>query len=84
MEKKIIRIAIVFFAITGLSTIVSAQCTLDQNQPMNNGGTSERNLPGYYDWQSFTAGISGALCEVDVLYCNTNVHLAGSGILKIY
>src|SRR4051812_38415983 len=61
-----------------------AQCSPDQSQPLNNGGTSERNLPGYYDWQSFTAGISGGLCEVVVMYCNSNIILAGSGIINVY
>ena len=61
-----------------------AQCTLDQNQPQWNGGTSERNLPGYYDWQSFTAGVTGVLCEVDVMFCNSNTQLSGTGTLNIY
>src|SRR5574337_412289 len=63
---------------------VSAQCTIDQNQPQWDGGTSERNLPGYYDWQSFTAGMSGSLCEVDVMFCNSGATISGSGILNIY
>ena len=58
--------------------------TLDQNQPQWNGGTSERNLPGYYEWQSFTAGISGSLSKIDLMFCNTNVKVNGTGTLKVY
>jgi hypothetical protein len=58
-----------------------AQCTLDQNQPLTDGGTSERNLPGYYDGQTFTAGITGVLCEIDLMMFNT---MTGTGILNVY
>jgi hypothetical protein len=58
--------------------------TLDQNQPTWNGGTSERNLPGYYEWQSFTAGLNGYLCRIDLMFCNTNVKVNGTGTLKVY
>ncbi len=40
--------------------------TLDQSQLVYNGGTSARNLPGYSHWQSFTAGITGTLSQLDL------------------
>lgn len=61
-----------------------AQCTPDQVQDQWNGGTSERNLPGYSEWQSFTAGEDGALCQVDLLFCNSDDILNGTGTLNIY
>lgn len=61
-----------------------AQCSPDQVQDQWNGGTSERNLPGYSEWQSFTAGEDGALCQVDLLFCNSDDILNGSGTLNIY
>ena len=63
---------------------LTAQCLPDQVQEQWNGGTSERNLPGYYEWQSFTAGSTGALCGIDVLFCNINVPVVGSGTLKVF
>lgn len=38
---------------------------LDQSQNFYNGGTSARNLPGYSYWQSFQAGMTGTLVEID-------------------
>ncbi len=84
MKTKITFFVIPLYALMGLNDFANAQCALDQNQPVWNGGTSERNLPGYYDWQSFTSGISGALCQVDVLFCNTTTLLVGTGTLNIY
>ncbi|MCX6290823.1 MAG: T9SS type A sorting domain-containing protein [Bacteroidetes bacterium] len=78
---KITFFTIALFTLTGWNTLVNAQCTLDQNQPLTNGGTSERNLPGYYDGQTFTAGATGELCEVDIMMFNT---MSGTGILNIY
>jgi hypothetical protein len=63
---------------------VFGQCTTDQVQDIWNGGTSERNLPGNFEWQSFTAGVTGELCQVDLMFCNSNVILDGSGTLNIY
>lgn len=60
------------------------QCTADQVHEQWNGGTSERNLPGYYEWQSFTAGLDGDLCQVDLLFCNINVPVVGTGTLNVY
>ena len=63
---------------------LTAQCLPDQVQEQWNGGTSERNLPGYYEWQSFTAGSTGALCGIDVLFCNINVPVVGTGTVKVF
>ena len=84
MKKKITPAVFALAFLFAWNTNSFAQCAPDQSQPLNNGGTSERNLPGYYDWQSFTAGISGGLCEVVVMYCNSNIILAGTGILNVY
>lgn len=59
-------------------------CVVDQKMETWNGGTSERNLPGYYEWQSFTAGVSAGLCQIDLMFCNSNNILNGKGTLKIY
>ena len=39
---------------------------LDQSQTLYDGGTSARNLPGYSYWQSFEAGITGTLVQIEV------------------
>ena len=67
-----------------LTQTAKAACILDQNQPTYDGGTSERNLAGYYEWESFTAGVTGQLCEIDLLFCNSSTKLNGTGTLKIY
>ncbi len=72
------------FLLLLIARSASAQCTMDQVQDQWNGGTSERNLPGYSEWQSFTAGESGALCEVDLLFCNINVPVIGTGTLNVF
>lgn len=66
------------------SALLHAQCLPDQVQDQWNGGTSERNLPGYYEWQSFTAEVTGALCGIDVLFCNINVPVVGTGTLQVF
>jgi len=38
---------------------------LDQSQTLYDAGTSARNLPGYAYWQSFTAGVTGTLAQID-------------------
>ncbi len=63
---------------------LAQSCTVDQSLLTWNGGTSERNLPGYYEWQSFTSGMTGTLCEVDLMFGNSNIKLNGTGTLKIY
>lgn len=67
----------------------TAQQTLDQSQTLYNGGTSARTLPGYSEWQSFTAGLTGTLTEVDMgffagINANGGTSYNGSGTLNIY
>ena len=47
-----------------------ASATIDQSQLIYNAGTSARNLPGYSVWQSFTAGMTGTLTEIDMGFFN--------------
>jgi hypothetical protein len=77
--KKIL-LTVSLFTFAGAKTL-PAQCIVDQQQELTNGGTSERNLPGYYDGQTFTAGATGLLCEVDVMMFNT---MTGTATLNIY
>lgn len=53
----------------------------DQSQLVYNAGTSARTLPGYSHWQSFTAGITGTLSQIDLGYFN---YINGSGTLNIF
>lgn len=55
--------------------------TLDQSQLNYNSGISARTLPGYSIFQSFTAGITGTLVQIDMGVFNA---ISGSGTLKIY
>lgn len=59
----------------------NGQCPIDQSQLLTNGGVSARNLPGYYEGQTFTAGATGLLCEIDLLMTNT---MTGTGTLNIF
>ncbi len=63
------------------SSIVGAQPILDQSQPIGIWGLSARILPGYFVGQSFTAGISGTLVEIDMAFFNP---INGVGILNIH
>jgi hypothetical protein len=59
----------------------SGQQQLDQEQLLYNGGMSARTLPGYTVWQSFTAGVSGTLTQIDMGFFN---NMSGDGVLRIY
>ena len=59
----------------------SGQQQLDQEQLLYNGGMSARTLPGYTVWQSFTAGLSGTLTQIDMGFFND---MSGDGVLRIY
>ena len=59
----------------------SGQQQLDQEQLVYNGGMSARTLPGYTVWQSFTAGVSGTLTQIDMGFFND---MSGDGVLRIY
>ena len=54
---------------------------LDQSQLIYNAGTSARTLSGYSVWQSFTAGITGTLNEIDMGFFNA---INGVGTLKLF
>lgn len=62
----------------GCATIT---CNLDQQQLSYNCGTSARNLAGYSVFQTFTAGITGTLCQLDIGFFNP---MTGTGTLNIY
>lgn len=70
---------LIMFAI--IISIVANSQVLDQSQLNYNGGTSARTLPGYSHFQSFTAGITGTLVEIDMGVFN---FINGAGTLKIY
>jgi hypothetical protein len=55
--------------------------TIDQQQLFYDGGISARTLPGYTVWQSFTAGLTGTLTEIDMGFFND---MSGDGTLRIY
>lgn len=61
----------------------SCSCTpvVDQQQLVYEAGLSARNLPGYSTWQSFQAGITGTLTQIDQGYFNA---MTGTATLKIY
>ncbi len=81
MKRRITLLAITLSVIVGWSNIATAQCTIDQSQLLTNAGRSARNLAGYYEGQTFTAGATGLLCEIDLQMFNT---MTGTGTLKIY
>ncbi|MCX7696925.1 MAG: hypothetical protein N2Z72_04430 [Bacteroidales bacterium] len=82
---KTIKLIYLFITIIGIHNFVSAQCQLDQSQTYSNGGRSARNIPGAYEGQSFTVGISGKLCKIEMLMFSTVPGpMSGSGTLKIY
>lgn len=54
---------------------------IDQSQTSYTGGTSARTLPGYSIFQSFTAGVTGTMIEIDMGFFN---HISGSGTLKVF
>ncbi len=78
---KFILLSISFSAIVGLSNVANAQCTIDQSQLSAGSGLGARNLPGSSEGQTFMAGATGLLCEIDLLMANA---MTGTGTLKIY
>ncbi|HOY32947.1 MAG TPA: T9SS type A sorting domain-containing protein [Bacteroidales bacterium] len=77
MKTQLLLIGLFFLLHFG----ANAQCGTDQSQLLTDAGRSARNLPGYYEGQTFTAGATGLLCEIDMLMFNT---MAGTGTLNIY
>ncbi len=54
--------------------------TLDQQQLVYNGGMSARTLAGYSTWQSFTAGLSGTLTEIDMAFFTA---MSGTALMQV-
>src|SRR5262249_54228646 len=75
------RVVIAFLTVCHCFGTARGQVVLDQQQLTYNGGMSARTLPGYTVWQSFTAGASGTLVEIDMGFFNS---MAGDGRLRIY
>lgn len=63
-----------------MSTALRSQ-TLDQSQLVYDNAQSARNLPGFSTWQSFTAGLTGTLSQIDQAFAST---MTGTATLKIY
>ena len=72
-------LAVLIFGVSPSSTTY-AEGVLDQQQLIYDGGTSARTLSGYSVWQSFTAGKTGTLSEIDMGFFND---MSGSGELQI-
>lgn len=76
-------------SIRGMSVLTALACAgaaswggiLDQQQLVYNGGLSARTLDGYTVWQSFTAGLTGTLSEIDMGFFND---MSGDAVLRIY
>jgi hypothetical protein len=58
-----------------------AAAVLDQNQFLYDGGVSARTLPGYKIWETFTAGITGTLVEIDLGFFDS---IIGTGKLDVF
>lgn len=78
MKALTTSLSLVF--VMGLSPLCQAQ-TLDQSQLQYDAAQSARNLPGYSTWQSFTAGFSGTLSQIDQGFVNP---MTGTATLNIY
>jgi len=78
MKKLLSAIAILSFFVFPVT--LHSQ-TLDQSQLNYNAGTSARNLPGYSHFQTFTAGLTGTLVQIDMGVFN---FINGVGTLIIY
>jgi hypothetical protein len=77
--KKFIQLSVMLVVI---NTFYPAKAqTLDQSQLNYNAGTSARTLPGYSHFQSFTAGLTGTLVQIDMGVFN---YINGIGTLIIY
>jgi hypothetical protein len=68
-------------SVTLIASAGGGSAVFDQFQNIYNAGTSARTLPGYSLWQSFTAGLTGALTEIDMGFFN---YINGVGTLVIY
>ena len=61
--------------------VVGQSQILDQSQLQYDAAQSARNLPGWSIWQSFTAGITGSLSQIDQGFVNP---MSGTATLNIY
>ena len=61
--------------------VVGQSQILDQSQLQYDAAQSARNIPGFSTWQSFTAGITGTLSQIDQGFVNP---MAGVATLNIY
>lgn len=80
--KLNLLIILLIAALSSLRSNVSAQCAaIDQSQLNYNGGMSARNLAQYSEWQYFTSGVTGTLCQLDIGFFN---YMNGNGIFKVF
>lgn len=63
------------------TTVTAVEISVDQQQLLYLGGESARNLPGYSTWQSFTAGVTGDLVQIDQGFFN---EMTGTATLNIF
>lgn len=77
MKKSLLLVTLL--AVSRLT--VFSQCNIDQLQDTTDGGRSARNLPGYYEGQTFVPSADGLLCEVAMLMFSAG---SGTGTLNIY
>lgn len=87
MKRKILSLTLL--TLSALPLLAQAGQVLDQSQTIYNGGTSARTLPGYTEWQSFTAGLTGTLSEVDMGFFAGNsatygTSYNGTGTLRLF
>lgn len=78
MKTKITHFLILI--LLGISVVSKSQ-TLDQSQLVYDAAHSARNLPGYSTWQSFTAGITGTLAQIDQAFAS---NMTGTATLNIF
>lgn len=78
---KPIRLFLSMFSAIAMAIAGFGQPVPDQSQLNNNGGMTVKTLAGYSVFQSFTAGYTGTLSEIDMGFFN---HINGAGTLNIY
>ena len=81
MITRILRNILIAVALIGTLFDSSAQAILDQQQTNYDGGVSALTDPGYSEWQSFTARVTGELSFIEVGFFND---LSGDGLLQVY
>jgi hypothetical protein len=81
ITTQITRVILVGVGSIGAFTDVSAQAILDQQQIFYDGGISALTDPGYSEWQSFRAGVTGELSLIEAGFFND---ISGDGFLQIY